>query len=178
MRVFFAIDIPRPAQDAIAGWRARAVAAAGRAVPAANFHMTLHFIGDIEARQVDALCAEAARIRFAPFDLQLDQCGWFAKPGIFYISPGDAPAALTDLAKSARKASRAAARKTAAAAPKSRKIFTPHVTLHRHCRARPPPPASRPDFTLACDGFTLFESVTDSRGARYLPLAHWRADAP
>jgi len=175
MRAFFALDIPPPVQHAIARWRGRAVVAGGRAVPAANFHMTLHFVGDIEARQVDALCAEAARIRFAPFDLQLDQCGWFAKPGIFYIRPGDTPAALADLAKAARKASRVAARKTAAAAPKSGKQFTPHITLHRNCRARPPLPTSRPNFALECDGFTLFESLTVADGVRYQPLQHWRA---
>lgn len=175
MRVFFALEIPRPARDAIADWRDRHAAAGGRAVAAENFHITLHFIGDVEARQLDWLCAEAERIRAMPFELALDQCGWFARPGIFYIGPGDAPAALIDLAAAARKISRIAARKAHAASRQSRKLFTPHVTLFRNCRARPPLPTARPAFNIAFDGFTLFESVAGRDGVRYQPLQRWNA---
>lgn len=178
MRAFFALDIARPVQDAIGAWRDRTVVAAGRAVRPANFHITLHFIGELGARQLDLLCAEAERIRFDAFDLQLDQCGWFARPGIFYISPGEAPAALIDLAAAARKASRMAARKAGANSQQprqSRKPFTPHVTLFRNCRARPPLPAAPPAFNIAFDAFALFESIASRDGVRYQPLHRWRA---
>jgi len=181
MRVFFALDISPPLQDAIARWRARAVAAAGRAVRPGNFHITLHFLGDIAPRQLDLLCAEAERIRADAFDLRLDQCGWFPRPGIFHLCPGDIPASLAELAaatrKAARNAERQSARQAGAAAPKSRKPYSPHLTLFRHCRVRPPLPTARPDFTVACDGFTLFESVAVADGVRYQPLQHWRAQA-
>jgi len=164
-------------QHAVDRWGGQAPAA-GRAVPAANFHITLHFVGHIEARELELLCAEAARIRMRAFALRLDSCGWFARPGIFYLSPGEVPAALVDLAAATRKATRIAARKAGASSKRprqSRKRYSPHLTLYRQCRARPPLPAAPPDFTVECDNFTLFESITVTDGVRYQALQSWRA---
>ncbi|MDD9857339.1 MAG: RNA 2',3'-cyclic phosphodiesterase [Gammaproteobacteria bacterium] len=170
MRAFLALDIPPPIQHAIERWRDRQVVAAGRAVPAANFHITLHFLGDITPRQLERLCLDAGRIRAQRFDLVLDQPGYFPRPGIFWLGPGQVPGALTDLAAALRRVGR----KAGIAAP--RKPFQPHLTLFRNCRARPPLPTGNPDFHLPCDGFTLFQSVTGHKGVRYQPLHRWAAE--
>jgi len=115
------------------------------------------------------LCMEAGRIRAECFDLVLDQFGYFPRPGIFWIGPGQVPGALTDLAAALRKAGR----KAGIAAP--RKPFAPHLPLFRPCRARPPLPTGHPGFHLPCDGFTLFESIPGHQGVRYQPLHRWAA---
>lgn len=170
MRAFLALDIPPPLQHAIECWRGRTMLPAGRAVPAANFHITLHFLGDITPRQLDRVCAEAGRIRAERFDLVLDQPGYFPRPGIFWIGPGQVPGALTNLAAALRRVGR----KAGIAAP--RKPFEPHLTLFRNCRARPPLPTGNPDFRLPGDGFTLFQSITGHKGVRYQPLHRWAAE--
>ena len=167
MRAFFALDIDPAIQHAIARWRDRTMLPAGRAVPAANFHITLNFLGDVDPRQLDRLCAEAGQINESGFELRLDTPGYFPGPGVFWIGPGDIPAPLTALARSLRKAGGKAGVKVA------RKPFAPHLTLFRNCRARPPLPTRAPGFDIPCDGFALFESLTGPKGVRYQLVRRW-----
>lgn len=167
MRAFFALDIDPPVQHAIARWREQTMLPAGRAVVAANFHITLHFLGDITPRQLDRVCVEAGQIRAPTFELRIDTPGYFPRPGIFWLGPAEPPGALGELATALRKASNKASIKTA------RKPFEPHITLFRNCRARPPLPTQTPDFHLDCNGFTLFQSLTNPKGVRYEPVRRW-----
>ena len=50
MRLFFGFDLPLDSKTRIAAWRDRFVRADGRSVPAANFHITLAFLGEIDHR--------------------------------------------------------------------------------------------------------------------------------
>ncbi len=167
MRAFFALDIDPALQCAIENWRDRTMLPAGRAVPAANFHITLHFLGVIDPRQVDRLCAEAGQLNAGRFALRLDTPGYFPKPGIFWIGPRVIPVALTELAGGLRKAGKKAGVKI------PRKPFAPHLTLYRNCRARPPLPTLPPAFDLPCDGFALFQSITNHKGVRYEVIQRW-----
>lgn len=167
MRTFFALDIAPQIQCAIEKWRDRTMLPAGRAVPSANFHITLHFLGDIVPRQLDRLCAEADQVNQSEFELRLDTPGYFPAPGIFWIGPGDLPAGLTELVRRLQKAGKKAGVKT------PRKSFAPHLTLFRSCRARPPLPTQPPDFDIACDGFALFESIAGHHGVRYQLVRRW-----
>ena len=54
MRAFFALEIEPEIQYAIEKWRDRTMLPAGRAVPAANFHITLHFLGSIDSSTTGA----------------------------------------------------------------------------------------------------------------------------
>ncbi|MGR3913933.1 MAG: RNA 2',3'-cyclic phosphodiesterase [Gammaproteobacteria bacterium] len=172
MRAFFALDIAVARQYAIEKWRARALPPLGRAVPAANFHITLHFLGEINARQFELLCSAAAGITPPRIQLRLDMPGYFPRPGIFWIGPAVVPPELPELARALRKAGRKAG--IAAA----RRRFEPHVTLFRNCRAAPPLPAPPPCFDIACDGFALFESRATQKGVRYQVMRRWPAGAP
>ena len=179
MRAFFALEIDPEIQYAIEKWRDRTMLPAGRAVSAANFHITLHFLGSIAPRQLERLCTEAGQIN-APangstFALRLDTPGYFPKPGIFWIGPGDILAPLTALAGSLRKAAKKAGIDTPhkGARKGTRKMFTPHLTLFRNCRTRPPLPTRAPDFDIPCDGFALFESITGHKGVRYQLVRRW-----
>ena len=167
MRAFFALDIAPEIQYAIEKWRDRSMLPAGRAVGVANFHITLHFLGDVAPRQLERLCIEAGQINASQFELRLDKPGYFPGAGIFWIGPGEVPAPLTELARGLRKAAQKAGMKI------PRKPFAPHLTLFRGCRARPPLPTPAPGFDIPCDGFALFESRTGPKGVRYELLRRW-----
>lgn len=172
MRAFFALDIDPAMQHAIADWRDCAMPPVGRAVPPANFHITLHFLGNITAEQFPRLCAEAERIAAPKMALHLNESGYFPKPSVFWIAPAEIPADLLALAATIRKASRRAGLRT----PTPRKSYQPHLTLFRNCRARPPLPTRNPDFDLTCDGFALFRSVFGRKGVRYEVVRRWTAE--
>ncbi|MGR3985003.1 MAG: RNA 2',3'-cyclic phosphodiesterase [Gammaproteobacteria bacterium] len=169
MRAFFALDIAVARQYAIEKWRAHALPRLGRAVPAANFHITLHFLGEINARQFELLCIAAGEIAPPRIELRLDTPGYFPRPGIFWIGPARIPAELPQLARALRRAARKAG------IARAHRRFEPHLTLYRNCRARPPLPAPPPCFDIACDGFALFESRGGEKGVRYQVMRQWPA---
>ena len=164
MRLFFALELDTRLQHAIDQWRRHSIRCAGRPVPPVNLHITLCFLGEVQSGTVDNLCNEAERIPVGPFRLVLDQCGYFAKPRVFWIGPQEIPAELAALAgKLAGVAGRVGLKQ-------DRRAYRPHVTLMRKCEAAPPLPLTPPDFELECDGFTLFESVSVPGGVRYQPI--------
>ena len=57
-------------------------AASGRTVPAKNIHMTLRFLGDVDASQQRALEARLAEFVFEPVTLTLDRVGYWPRSGI------------------------------------------------------------------------------------------------
>ena len=56
-------------------------AAGGRTVPAKNIHMTLWFLGDVDASQQGDLEARLAEFVFEPVTLTLDRVGYLATLG-------------------------------------------------------------------------------------------------
>ena len=50
-----------------------------------NLHLTLHFIGQTEAR--DCLLDRAQKIRCQPFSLIIDQYGYFNRAKVFWAGP-------------------------------------------------------------------------------------------
>ncbi len=107
------------------GKRRDAGASQPYAVNAANYHMTLSFLGHITHRQHEALVAELDTLVHSPFSLTLDTTGIWNGPKILFAAPQSPPAELMALAKSTRKAARAAAIEV------DGKAFSPHVTVIR-----------------------------------------------
>ena len=57
-------------------------AAGGRTVPAKNIHMTLRFLGDVDASQQGELEERLAEFVFEPVTLTLDRVGYWPRAGI------------------------------------------------------------------------------------------------
>ena len=70
-------------------------AAGGRMVSAKNIHMTLQFLGDVDASQQRALEARLAEFVFEPVTLTLDRMGYWSRPGILWLGPRKTPRALS-----------------------------------------------------------------------------------
>lgn len=137
------------------------------AVPAANFHLTLSFLGEINHRQHEALVYELDQLVSEPFSLSLDTTGIWNGPKILYAAPNDKPRALMELAKLSRKAARKASIEVEG------KEYKPHVTLVRKATSTLPLPLYNPNVDLHISAFHLFESVSSPQGVCYPIRQSW-----
>lgn len=135
------------------------------AVPAANYHITLCFLGDITHRQHEALVYELDNIVSEPFSLTLDVTGLWNGPKILFSAPSSPPKALMELARYTRKAARSAAIEV-----ESRE-YKPHVTLVRKATNALPLPLYSPSVDVHASAFHLFESLSTPQGVTY-PIRH------
>ncbi|NMH59996.1 RNA 2',3'-cyclic phosphodiesterase [Alteromonas ponticola] len=146
----------------------RNVHAAPVAVPAANFHITLAFLGDISASQQESLITHLDQIHAHPISLQLTQSGYWQKPKIVFVAPSSLPQSLAALHTQVRKAARAASIETES------RDYQPHVTVLRKAPPTLPPPLFLPDIQCEFTAFHLFESVSTASGVTY-PIRHsWK----
>jgi 2'-5' RNA ligase len=135
-------------------------------IPAANLHMTLAFAGSVTASTRQCLEAAAGNLQLAPFDLTIEQCGYWHRPRIVWLGPVHAPPALWSLAGGLRAAFEACG------LPVETRPYQPHVTLARKIsRLTHDTPITPVHWSIR--SFSLIESVTDPRGARYQRLVSW-----
>jgi len=138
-RLFFALW-PGPALAAtLAGWAAQAQAACGgRAMRPDTLHLTLAFLGAVDAERVPELVAATAGQRSPPGRLTLDRYGAFARQGIVWAGPSTPDPTL---------------RHTHDALwdwleplgwPRPAQAFRPHVTLLRRAASLDVPAAPAP----------------------------------
>jgi len=167
-RLFFALwpdPGARASLAAMAGEVARRCG--GRPVPAANLHVTLAFLGEVEPRAMPALQDAAAGVRGRAFELALDQLGAFARAGVAWAGCHRAPAALLELQ------SGLARRVRDAGVALDERPFAAHLTLARRIRA-PIAPEAMEAVRWRVESFALVESVR-GEGA-YRTLAEWNLE--
>lgn len=161
MRLFIAIELPKSFCKEIAALQeaVRAKSAGGRFVPAANFHITLHFIGESNDLAGAALAMEEACRGIRPFGLHLSRFSTFArKEGhtafLSLLGELDELNALYESLQSAL-AERGFSRE--------HKRFTPHITLGRSVvlpeEALESLAALSPNASMQVQGIALFESA-------------------
>lgn len=83
MRTFIAIELEEEVKDALEGAQQQAaeLCRKGNYTPKENFHLTLHFLGEIRPEEVDDVVQammETTR-RNRPFTLKLDRLGFFPR---------------------------------------------------------------------------------------------------
>lgn len=164
-RLFFALPVSDAQRHALAQWRRGLNLRNGKPVPAANFHVTLLFLGDVDAAQVPAICAAVDQLPLpatAP-RLLLDRLQVWQRASALVLEAQQTPAALLQLVYGLQQALLPLG---VAAASRD---YRPHLTLTRDFRGQPPEASSAPDFYLAARHFTLYES----RKGAYWPLAQW-----
>jgi RNA 2',3'-cyclic 3'-phosphodiesterase len=123
-RLFVALEIPRDAALSLSFLRGGLASA--RWIDAENYHLTLRFIGDVEARLADEIVASLDRIERAPFTLALKGLGSFGskKPHSVFAAAELSP----ELESLQSEVDRAVRR---LGVPADARRFTPHVTLAR-----------------------------------------------
>lgn len=166
-RLFFAL-CPEPAlQERLAQAAAALLPrAAGRRVGAENLHCTLVFLGAVGAAQ--RLCLEdaASRIQAEPFNLTLDQLGYFRRPQVAWLGCTMTPAALLALVAGLCDAA------ASCGFPPERRPYAVHLTVARKLRRDPGRLPVLP-ITWSVRQFVLMESVSEPGGVHYRPLRSW-----
>ena len=104
----------------------------GRPVPAENLHLTLLFLGNVEAGKVDAVRNIATEISANRFDLVLDAVGGFRQNNarILWAGPSEPPPELGALHQSLRRQVKRIGLRV------KKETYRPHVTLVRKADLR------------------------------------------
>ena len=140
----------------------------GRAVPAANFHVTLAFLGMQEANLIPRVCEVASSLSFEACDVVLDQLGRFKRAGVLWLGASRVPGRLQrfqhDLVGALLDAG----------IGYDRKPWKMHLTLYRKMR-KAPPIMDPIEVRWRLENFSLVESVSIKRGVEYHDIGCWKA---
>ena len=179
MRLFFAINLPAGEQERLhrAVARLRTSDLPVRWVPPQNLHLTIRFIGSVEARRIEDLRRAGARAAaaIAPFEARLGGIGAFPntrRPRVIWVGVQKAEPLL------ALHAALEQALAPLGFAPENR-AFEPHITLGRvRDGARPSDFARLEELTasvhyagiLPVRSLDLMHSELGPGGARYVRI--------
>lgn len=172
-RLFFALwpnaEVRAALQRLLQTTAARAYS--GRPVVADNLHLTLAFVGTVPATRRPCLAQAAAQLRGQPFELCLDQLGYWPRPRVLWVGASQLPPALLELVSALNQALLPCAYR-----PDPRP-YQAHVTLLR--KARPPAGPATTSTPISPihwsnSDFCLVESVSDPRGVQYQVRARWQ----
>ncbi len=168
MRLFVGLDLPWELKERLAVLGGGIPGA--RWVPTENFHLTLRFIGEVQAHQAEEVDLALATLRGKPFELILAGMGTFAKSGRetqLWVG-GDRNPALELLQGKIETAVQRAGM------PGERRRFKPHVTLARLDNAVPAKVAAFVQAhnlfrsaTITIDHFSLFSSRLGKEASVY-----------
>jgi 2'-5' RNA ligase len=174
VRLFIAIDLPAEFKQTLAKLRCELPGA--RWVPAEQIHLTLAFLGEVEAASAWRLNTALAGIHLPPFTLCLTGPGCFPhrqRPRVLWV--GLAPEAqLTNLVAAVQAAI------LDCGLPVEERPFTAHITLGRLRFPAPcevgtfldqPLPAHLP--LLPVEEFILYESRLYPQGVEHRPLTRF-----
>ncbi len=77
MRAFIAVDLPPEAKDELASVQKRLSPAAARMSLARDYHITLKFLGEVSAQQLEMVKSSLSQVRFKKFSAALGSLGVF-----------------------------------------------------------------------------------------------------
>lgn len=145
-----------------------------------QLHVTLRFVGEVDARAAEDAAAALAGIRAAPLELRLSGCGRFdtrGRPNAIWagLAPREPLAALH------RKIDQALIR--TGLAPE-RRAYLPHITLARLSGSAGPVDGFLADHAaltsppFRVEHMTLYESTLGQGGAIYEPVERYALTGP
>lgn len=137
--------------------------AGGRATPAQSIHLTLEFLGDVEAERVPLLHRIAGEVRGRRFQLTLDRVGSFRRARVAWAGSEKAPHQLIALQADLN------ARLRENGFALEERPYSPHATLARKIE-RPVPRARIEAIEWPVTEYALVVSAA----GRYTTLASWR----
>jgi 2'-5' RNA ligase len=167
LRLFFAVWPPEPAALALHGWAiATQATAGGRAIAAANIHVTLAFLGSVPAEKLEHAIAAGHRVAGESTALVLTEARYWPRSHIVWVGPKVAPAPLAKLATDLHRVL------AAAGFTLDEREFVAHVTLLRDVpRLRGLP--DLPEVEWPITEFVLARSETAPTGSVYTILARF-----
>ncbi len=137
-----------------------------RVIPARNLHLTLAFLGNVDAMRRHCVERACDAIRARELVLPLERVRSRARGGVLWIEPAAVPPVLTDLVGELR-----LSLGRCQFEPETRP-YRAHVTLARAMRRRAAPVSPAPILWRVKE-FCLVKSVLESSGARYEIQRRW-----
>jgi 2'-5' RNA ligase len=165
-RLFFALWPDEGVRDQLRAAQTAIPNRGGRPVHVEDIHVTLAFLGQVEAERRACMEQAAAGVRGAPFELLIDRQGYWPRPRVAWCAPAEVPEPLRELVQRLNRALRPCGFEP------ERRAYSPHVTLFRDSRAVPEGPLARP-VRWPCREFVLVASGGGAGGPRYRVLARW-----
>ncbi|MDA8430017.1 MAG: RNA 2',3'-cyclic phosphodiesterase [Geobacteraceae bacterium] len=172
MRSFIAIELPPEIKKALNALRSEI--AGVHWLPPEQLHLTLLFLGDIAADQLEQLSHCLLLVKAAPFRLRVTSTGCFPNPRsprVLWVGL-QRQTALERLAAQVRSAA------TSCGIVPEKRPFSPHITMARIKRPEPCDISSYlnqclhkkiPEFNV--QGFVLCHSTLTQQGAVHQPLS-------
>tara|TARA_R110000868_G_scaffold50907_3_gene162059 strand:+ start:393 stop:959 length:567 start_codon:yes stop_codon:yes gene_type:complete len=169
MRAFLGLEPDAQTKLAIESWRNKALPTFEHPVPAANFHMTLAFLGQISAQQQDKLEGELDQIdKLQGFAVNLDHVGYWPKPKALWLGCNNVANEHQQLACTLSVCAQNAGISL------QKRNYQAHLTLVRKCTANPPAPLISPNFCWQSQAFHLYESRSTNKGVVYVICKSWQ----
>lgn len=168
MRAFIGLSPDANTKLAIDAWRNKVFPHFDSPVPAANFHVTLAFLGNVSDKQLDTinhLIDEMPRI--TAFDVSLNQLGYWPKPKALWLGSQQSATEHLLLAKHIHKIANKSGLEL------QEQDYVAHLTLARKCKVNPPAPLFPANFKWHADQFHLFESKSGKQGVYYPIRQSW-----
>jgi 2'-5' RNA ligase len=136
-----------------------------RPIPAENFHITLAFLGAVQARRLPSVMEAASRIELPPLKLSIGDVEAWSGAHILCVTPVASPPLhmLVD---------RLRFNLLARQVEPDQKEFRPHITVAREWRDRNVSGSIGP-FDWTADDFVLVESESGREGSQYRIIGRW-----
>ena len=141
-----------------------------RAIPAANLHATLIFLGQQPEEILPDIQSSASFINGQSFSLVLQIIQVWRRPRVMCLCPEQVPDELMSLHYQLRKALADVDIET------EYRKYRPHVTLARKVNHPVKPDRLASGLKWRVKGFSLIESVSLAKGVRYDELSSWHFD--
>ncbi|PKM46091.1 MAG: RNA 2',3'-cyclic phosphodiesterase [Gammaproteobacteria bacterium HGW-Gammaproteobacteria-1] len=165
-RLFFALW-PDEAQQRTLYKLGRSIAPpGGKPMAAQNLHITLAFLGTIDADKRNCMEKAADAIQLPSFELVLDSAGYWPRPQVVWLGCSAVPEPL--LALAARLNGAMAACGLAA----ETRPYSPHLTVLRKAR-QGPRQLDMDTVHWPVGDFVLVQSLTLPEGAQYQVVRRW-----
>lgn len=145
--------------------------AGGRPVSTENQHITLAFLGNVDAQQHRCIEAMADAVRCEPFELVLDKAGHWARSRVLWITSTQTPEPLTALAAALHTGARDCGLQMEA------RPYRAHLTLKRKL-ARAPQVLEFRTLRWHVESFVLVRSMTYQQGVQYEVIREWPLNPP
>jgi 2'-5' RNA ligase len=143
----------------------------GRRVPPENIHLTLAFLGSVDASFRECAEQAAVAVRAESFTLMLEQTGHWPKSGILWAGPRQTPPLLLHLVQELN------AGLAVCGYEAEQRPYAAHLTLARKARLHGDI-HSMESRAWEINRFHLVQSHTHSDGARYEILRSWPLNSP
>ncbi|MET0025925.1 MAG: RNA 2',3'-cyclic phosphodiesterase [Sedimenticola sp.] len=142
----------------------------GRQLHPEDLHITLVFLGMVEADEYDCVVNAADRVAGQPFRFSIDRVDYWKRPRVLWCGPSETPAAMTELVQNLQQ------QLSVCGFEPEKRVYSPHVTLARKAHPVDAYPLEAP-LPWEVEEFALVVSQGGREPPHYNVLKKWTLDS-